>query len=43
MGIEFIVALVLATAFLVGLSFYASTHRAEDSRRKKNYEDKNQV
>lgn len=31
MGIESIVALALATAFLVGLSFYASSHRAEDA------------
>lgn len=32
MGIESIVALVLATAFLVGLAFYASSHRAEDKK-----------
>lgn len=30
MAIESMVALALATAFLVGLAWYASKHRAED-------------
>lgn len=32
MGIESIVAMVLATAFLVGLAFYATSHRTEDKK-----------
>ncbi len=34
MAIESQVVLILATAFLVGLSWYASSHRAEDHRKK---------
>lgn len=35
MAIESIVALGLATAFLGGLSWYASHHRAEDKNKQK--------
>lgn len=31
MAIESLVALSLVTAFLVGLAWYASSHRAEDA------------
>ena len=34
MAIESVVVLILATAFLVALSWYASSHRAEDHRTK---------
>ena len=41
MAIESIAALVLGTAFLVGFSLFASSHRSEDTRCKKNSEHKN--
>jgi hypothetical protein len=34
MAIESLLALGLATAFLVGLAWYATTHRAEDKKDK---------
>lgn len=33
MAVESLVALGLATAFLVGLAWYANRHRAEDHKR----------
>jgi hypothetical protein len=33
MAIESVVVLVLATAVLVGLAFYASNHRAEENHK----------
>lgn len=35
MAVESLVALGLATAFLVGIAWYASKHRAEDKGKEK--------
>lgn len=34
MAIESLVALGIVTVFMAGLAMYASTHRAEDTRKK---------
>jgi hypothetical protein len=38
MAIESLVALALATAFLVGLAFYATKHRSEEDHKDHNHD-----